>query len=504
MDTNTKPRNKDVDTLLQKALSSDEKPDQALLMKVKSEMQKKEDTPINKSKMKRSFRRVAAVVAATLALTTTVFAAGAYLGSFDRLRDVVGSERAEVLQPLEIANIPEAQETQYYEAVDSENLNTPESCIRVELVAVGVFDNIVDIYVTLEDLEGRRLDDYFQVRHSVAPVGMPDIGVLSMAPEIISRTSDGVVTVRSREIFTHSVAGMELVYNLHGIAYNITNQNRPEFVDLGLDFTAATAQPTMLFKPDASPSWSGGGGLVHRGTFEVVEAQMITEGFAVLQPHLHDIEVDINGETIIISSMGIVEDRLHVQIYNPIPEMEHPPGFMFFDPAEESATMSFGFSKDDNGSLVRAEVGQYGFEAVQYLEFIMFDIDLARLGDYVLRGAVFGPASDNLQLYWSATFEVEANDAQIVVEGLNVQYGAAIITEVRVTPFLVQLVLDGDVGAGAEVPALTIQTTGEAVYLVAGMSFSGFGMGNFFYDMVYLDLDTIQSIEIAGEVIVLK
>jgi len=511
MDTNNQTH--DVNALLQKALKRSAKPDAELLVKLKQELAKKERDILNKPKTKRPIRRLAIAIAATLALTTTVFATGMHLGSFDRLRDIVGDQRAGVLQPLEIISTPEEQslpDTQYtgYDTVNEylpetqiPDNNLEELGIRAELVAVGVFDNVVDIYVMLEDLTGGRLDDYFQVGHMVAPANDDGIGVLSLTPEIINRSDDGIVTIRSREIFTHSVAGMELRYALTGINYNLTCPGqRPPFRDLSIDFAALTPQPSILFMPDGSPSRSGGGGWSNE-LFDEFEEKMVNEGFAVLQPHLHDIEIDLDGETAIISSMGIIENRLHVQIYNPTPDAIGTLAFMQYNYYNgDSRTISFGFNKDAQGNLVRGEVGSYGFEVVQYREFIFMDVDFDMLTGYRMRGRSHAPSFDRLDLNWSVTFDVPVNDTQIVAGGLNVQYDTVTVTEVRVTPFLIQVVLDREV-TGLNAPEITIHTINGTVS-AAGMSFSGFGMGNFFYDIGPLDLDTIISVEIGGETIV--
>jgi len=513
MDTNNKPQ--DVNALLQKALKGSARPDAKLLASVKHELTKKERDILNKPRTNRPIRKVAIAIAATLALTTTVFAASTYFGSFDRLRGIVGNPRAEVLQPLEISSIsgeqaiPESRYPAYDATQDRPPLaqtpdnNLEESGIRAEVVAVGVFDNVVDIYIMLEDLIGGRLDDYFQVSHLVIPANEYGIAALSLTPEIINRSDDGVITIRSREIFTHSVAGMELRYSLRGINYNINClHERPSMRDLGIDFTAVTPQPSVLFRPDMSPGRSGSG-IWSSAMHDAIDEKLINEGFAVLQPHLHDIEVDLGGVTAIISSIGIVEDRLHVQIYYPTPEARDMLGFGLQYYYGDFRTMQFGFSKDADGNLVRAEIGPDGSEAVQYQEFIFFDVDISRLSGYRMYGRSNATSTfDRLDLEWSVNFDVPVNDKQIVAAGLDVQYESVAITEVRVTPFLIQVVLDGEV-IGLDAAVITINTTGGTIS-ATGMGFSGSGMGSFFYDMMDtpLDLDAIISIEIAGEIIV--
>jgi len=537
MDTKNTPS---VDALLQKALGSVDAPDIALIRKVKYDLAHKEDIYLNKPRFRRPLRRIAAVIAASFALTTTVFAAGVYTGSFDRLRDIVGLQRADVLQPVEIATIFEYEPDEAGQALqvdgndgypaangaacaltDTENgatydtaangANTPNNLaaqgIRAEVVAAGVFDNVVDLYITLQDLVGNRLDDHFQVGHFLAPACDPSISALSLTPEIINRTDCGIVTIRSREIFSRSVAGMRLDYHLRGIFYNIAYScNTPRFRPLDIDFTEATLQPTVIFAPGHSIAWGGGSrGLEGRAHFDAFGAQLEGDGVPVLQPHLHDIEVYVGGgQTIIISSYGIIDDRLHVQIYRPNPE-DMSAHFMLYDYANLGAvTMSFGFTTDAYGNPVFEKADEYGNEVVRYREFIFFYVDLERLADYRMRGAAPGPGADHLPLDWSVSIEVAANDAQLVQTGLNVVYGSATITEIRVTPFLIQMVLDGEAEAGLGAPDIVINTVdGEIVRPAQGMAFTGDHVGNFFFDMGEspLNLNDIASIEVGVEVV---
>jgi len=203
-----------IDIILRNALICNEIPNQNLVDKVKNHS-KINDRPI--PMCKRNPMRYIAILASTI----TVLAVGGcamayYWGSFDRLREIVGDEKASTLQPIEISvggnknkNMVSIQTTEF----------------EVELVAVGVHSNMVDLYITLEDLYSNRLEGEFSLILSLD--FSDDTPSLSSSQifdiEIISRTDGGIVTLYNRTAFDHSIAGRELVLHLHGIVFLETN-----------------------------------------------------------------------------------------------------------------------------------------------------------------------------------------------------------------------------------------------------------------------------------------
>jgi hypothetical protein len=186
-------KNKNTDELLRAALKSTETPDAALIERVKLA-----------PKPKRGFTKAAIMLAAAFVLTATVFAAGFYLTSFDRLREVVGDEMADMLSPVGVGTLI----GEYY-----------SDEIRIEVVAVGVFSNVVDLYITLEDLTGNRFDGEVMAMANVectSRIGMS----ASTTPRIIHRDENGVITLHSREFFVQPVSG-EMRFALRDIWYNV-------------------------------------------------------------------------------------------------------------------------------------------------------------------------------------------------------------------------------------------------------------------------------------------
>jgi len=529
MDTN---RDRDIDVLLKKALKNPviPKPDIELVNRTKSGLKIKEDERnLNKSTVKRTIGRAAAiVVVAMLAITTTAFAAGVYLGSFDRLREIIGGERADLLQPIGVSNLHEEHTTGNIdfpnEGLANGNSNGPsgsnagsginefyEHGIRVELVAVGVFDNVVDIYVTLEDTIGNRLDGDFQVGHFIVRAEGAEVAAIGTSPEIIGRTADGVVTIRSRETFPYSVAGLELTYILTGITYNFSEPQRPrQLIDLTteMDFglSEVISQPYLPFITDM-PTVNGGGSWDVGRRINEIEEQMRTVGFPVLEPHLHDITLNVGSAEIIISSIGIVDGNLHIQwVHNYSNRTSH---FIVMDSQDDWLDrVGFGFSLDSYGNVYNSN---WEGGIPPYMEDVFIIEDLSRISEYRL-GVIYSPefSYDRIPLSWSVTFEVERNDAQVIADNLNIQHEGAVITEIRVSPFLVHVKIEAsdDVFYSTQIslPQIVIHTengTVEAVQSggIVGRSDTGdVRILNFFYDVsAALDLDSIISIEIAEE-----
>jgi len=430
--------------------------------------------------------KVAAIIVVLLTLTVTALAVTHYLGGFDRLRGIIGDERADMLQPMEVGNV-------VGEIITDEGF-------RVELIAVGVFDNVVDVYISLEDLESNRLDGDsifdFVLFANVSTV-QPQMS-FSELPQIIGRTEDGVVTFHIRTIFSRSVTGQELQFNLSEIWYNHRTYERKMEFDLGT-------------------------------VTEQVPADWVFDR-PVLQSYMHHVESEppVGFEYVIqfnLSSVGIIDGKLHVQeVLAPARYLHHK-----------------GWSvirlSAPHGEMIGGPDLEHLFE---HLDFIMFSnyretvyqVDLNNLSEYRLVEQ-FG-AWDSLIFNWSVAFEVETEEMVLVADNLDIylENYSAVLAEVRVAPFSVRLSIRADHTEWGNIrgnfPSAVINTTDGAVEvgetwissmwheIVPGMSagspavaramIDGGGLpvglhliGDFGADV--LDLSTVISIEIAGEVI---
>jgi len=203
-----------IDNILRDALICNEIPSQNLVDKVKNHS-KINGKPL--SGCRRNPMRYIAILATTIIVLVIGGCAMAYYwGSFDRLSEIIGDEKASTLQPIEI----------YVGGDKNKSMVSMQTTgFEIELVAVGVHSNVVDLYITLEDLYSNRLDGEFSLIMSLD--FSDDTPSLSSSQifdiEIIDRAVGGIVTLYNRTVFDHSIAGRELVLHLHGIVFLETN-----------------------------------------------------------------------------------------------------------------------------------------------------------------------------------------------------------------------------------------------------------------------------------------
>ena len=361
---------------------------------------------VSRNASKNSRMRWSAVAAATimacLFITTAAVATGHHMGAFDRLRSIIGSEQAETLTPIEMV-------------LSRNGFNA--SGLRGELVAVGAVDgNVVDVFLTLEDLTGNRLVGDFDVFAYLMYGTQRSMMGWSRLTNEINRTDYGMVTLYGRHVFSQPISGSELAFVLHSIQYTARENRYAVDFDLG----TLTEQIAAAFLWDTP----------------------------ILQPHQHDISIALPGferaGDINISSMGLIDGRLHiqeqydaialnrwvgnkVQLINPYGEIVHP----LRGTRDNTATVSFRIN--EQGEFYNDR----GFNFVvdfPYRENI-FAVDAQRLSEYRLVAPL--RIQHTLTLNWHTEFDMEMPHAQIItLDALDItldQY-ASVIHEIRILP----------------------------------------------------------------------
>jgi hypothetical protein len=335
-------------------------------------------------KPKRIVRKgfVAALIAASLMVITV--SAAYHMGAFERLGFLIGQERADELTPLEIGNADK---------------------IAIELVAIEVTADIAYIYFTMQDLVANRLDGEFFISHSLVPVIPVDDFMVTMdAPEIIHRDDTGVVTFRSRFAYSHEIEGLELTYSIREIRFGeihhplqVVDINLTEFTDIAPTVLLQTSNPAL--------SAEGIGSEYITGRYM---AQIMGDGLPVLEPHMLDKDFGLAGVQATISGIGVINERLHIQIYLPnmrnsnvivgILHRSYAEMLEYDDIWQHSVSPLFStqFQLRADGSLGRdSYVGDTHVEAV-------YDINLDTINEYVLVVSGFG--AERIDVDWSVTF----------------------------------------------------------------------------------------------------
>jgi len=319
-------------------------------------------------------------------LVVVTVSAAHYMGAFERLTALIGQERADELTPVEIGYTDE---------------------IAVKLVAMELGGDVAFIYFTMQDLIGNRLDEDFTIFHTITPMMPIDDFMVSIdPPEIIHRDENGVVTFRSRFLFSHDLDGVSLEYAIREIRF--ADFRHPlQVVDINLAEFASPA-PTALLQTK-SPALSAGGMYAEDITSRYAEIIM-GEGLPVLAPHMLDKCFAIEGVQAYISSIGVVNGRFHIQTH--VPNMRRSSINMLLLHKSDAGVLDVDdlwhlgvpdlftaqFSMNADGSPGRE------FEMPDTYFEVVYDIDIDRIHEYVL--AVTGFGSERIDINWSVRFYV--------------------------------------------------------------------------------------------------
>lgn len=355
-----------------------------------------------------------------------------------------------------------------------------EDGIKIELVAIEAFDNVLDIYLNLKDLADNRFDGDVNVALFIGNRS-GDLGSATSPSEIIDRTDDGVVTLHSRHILDRSIEGQDLYFTVERIYYAVE-------VDLDLSVAMLDA-PVLELTNRNDPFFWGEDSDKISISFE----KLRTTGLSVLEPHLHDMELGLEDVETLISSIGIIDEKLHIQLYEYSSDV-NPSSIYLINSQGEWMSVSLG-------------VGFYGEHGGFYQESI-FDIDVDLLSEYRMFG--YFTVGGIIELAWNVAFEVENNEMHLVADRLHITYGEYIIREIRLNPFALLLIAESDM----TIEPLSIEIriiTENGVVATAfrsgfssnqggfiGRSYTDFRQVYAFIDEDFLDLDSVISIEIGG------
>jgi hypothetical protein len=365
-------------------------------------------------------RSVVLAFAAVLVMATSVVA-GYYINNFERIRENVTEGMAQIINPVDaeiVENHPWHNLAGRLWGADAAAYDG----IKFEILGTGIFDNVLDVYFIVQDLHYNRLGGDFipfasvtYPRHNANPYFIPRFH----APEILERLEDGKVLMRGRFFMGHPLSEGRMYFHMGSIRYN---EVLHEVDDFGIDLAAllstlaktgaeTDAETIDIRPPGASLS------ILFGGTIGFIDSTVwqrrhidstgyfFQYGTTVLAPNVHNLELDLPGMDVAISSIGIIGERLHIQVYNPNPDPVYSTVQIWLNgPDGENVNFvnSIRFNMTDNGRFYSVSSGRYNF-----IEYI-FDIDVSRLGEYRLAGVArnFG----SIVMAATMAFDVETAD----------------------------------------------------------------------------------------------
>ena len=363
-------------------------------------------------------RKIFVATCAIMCLFFATVVAAQGISRFNRLEYIVGEEMAELISPIS------------YEYADYSFIT--DNGIKIWMVATGVHDNVIDIFIMMQDLEGDRLGNRVYVDYSIisyygAPV--PELGTTGApAPfsntnlanwsrtqmETIDRDSNGVITLRARETFSEPIDVYSITLVINEIFYDIREYYEWE---LPVDFNNIDRDPPAIF----------------------IEAEREGERLTVLAPRQLEL-IPMAGLERGISSIGIIDGNLHVQFY----EVRDPSrrltrlntiAYMYLvnpygDKHEAFAGTLFNMIAD---GYAYWSPERDCFESTYYFYHEqIFEVDLARISEYRLLGNF--RTFESVALDWQVVLDVEISGQQWIKSDIHIVTDLLTINELRITP----------------------------------------------------------------------
>ena len=282
----------------------------------------------------------------------------------------------------------------------------PVTCeINIEVVAINVYDNTVDVYFTIEDLVSNRLDGDFSISWFLDLANWDWLEDGSRPSswggrDIIHRDDNGVVTIRARTNYPSPLPeyGLEIAFIVWDISFgHFSYDMRPVAVNLS-DFV--TEMPTIPLR-----GFSGGAGGDGSLLYSLSDGEL-----SVLVPQGLNIDFGFNRINANLSAIGIVDGRFHIQFFNSNKHYQFV-GLMLYRGIVD-APVSFMDLNHENEVrptlFTEFQMGEYATvynlsDPAYYREYF-FDIDLAYIHEYTLLVGASG--TERISVSWRVSFDV--------------------------------------------------------------------------------------------------
>lgn len=430
-----------------------------------------------------SFKRHLVTVSVSLMLMTfTVAAAAATISGFKHLLTIIGEENARVISPVEMSD--------------------EDKGVRMEVVAAGRFDNMLKIYVTLEDLTGERLAEDVKFKSYYSLDGIERKEKANGINSISSRgwkmldydEQNHMATLLYEYNSGENIDGEELTLKINKILYNTKEYWNYKVTEA--DLPKADRNPPIFYASMDQFLSTSNINYIAKDTVPVLKEQSDKINFP-------------QTEGFNICAMGVVDGKLHIQTRNFEDEDKDTSYNIYFadlknvQPYQEliNAEGIFRFDLDENGNITK----ETDFPA--YNEYI-FDIDTDRLNEYELLAYI--SESDAINGDWEVKFSSE-DSGEILKTQINKDIDGVSAESVSVNSFG-GIRIEGAVEDHVKIPVMfdvKINTShGEITTSLSSYGYledreenSGYNFEAFYETEKPVDLNSVLSIEINGRTV---
>lgn len=437
----------------------------------------------NRVKKSPSFKRHLVTVAVSLMLMTfTVAAAAATISGFKYLVTIIGEENAGVVSPVELSD---------------ENQG-----IKMEVVAAGRFDNMLKVYVTLQDLTGERLGDDVSLMEYSKLTGIERVGRMGCGGwrRIDYDEQNHKATLLYEYNSSDKLEGEELTLKINKILYNTKEYWNYKVTEA--DLSKADRNPHIFYAAMDQFLSTSNIGILEESIFKNYAAE---DAMPILKEQADKISFP-QTEGFNICAVGVVDGKLHIQTQNfEIENKDTNYNIYFVDlknplPYQDliNAEGIFRFDLDEDGNITK----ETDFPA--YEENI-FDIDTDRLEEYELLAYI--SESDAIKGDWEVKFSSE-DSGEILKTQINKDVDGIRVDSASVNTFG-GIRIEGAVDNHVKIPVMfevKINTFHEEIrssfsaydFMADRTEDSEYNFEAFYETEKPVDLNSVLSIEING------
>jgi hypothetical protein len=355
----------------------------------------------NENKKQKRSRKWLISIGVSLAILFSAGVATAYIPMVNKIVSMVSPQTALFLQPIQKSDV--------------------HNGIQMETVAAINDEEMVVLYVTLKDLKKNRID---------STLDLYDFS-LNGAMMFNSRLVDYDESTGTATLRIQANGGKKL--NNNKVRFSIdsflSHKKTHDFIEHDIFSRIGRSPKTMKLDMD---NISGGGGHLFRslnskGTIEALSPEPSKTDF-------------IETAFMEVTNIGLIEDRLHIQVRWKGGYVDSHGRFTFKDNSgNEVHSSSVSFAINNNNEPT------YGSEYTEYI----FNLDEVKNAEYELHGE-FVTSGLYEEGNWSTTFKLESVDDSSIEKSIGKDFGSWKSKKLIVSPLGVTIYGSGSYGKGSK------------------------------------------------------
>lgn len=292
-----------------------------------------------------------------------------------------------VTKPIIAANFEDIYSLMYQVSPEVAQFFKPvqESCedngIRMEVVSAYVHDNVAEVYITMQDLEGNRIDETTDLFDSYSINRPFDSSATTENVGYDKETKTATFLISICEWGNKQIVGDKITFSVRKF---ISGKKEYNDIPIGVNLTDISTNP-----PTHRISSNGGSGPKFTTYVQDFETKALVPSSSM----------DFPVEGFDFTGIGYVDDMLHVQtsVKNNLTKDNH--GYFFLKDKEgNKVELDYQFSYAEN-----LRVGDKN--RVDYYEYV-FDVPQSEIDQYSLYGT-FVTSNSFTEGDWQVTFPLE-------------------------------------------------------------------------------------------------